>query len=336
MKLLLLLSALLACHPASASPLSDAIAPILAADQPEALKRLEALNPGQLNAKDAATRRCVIDRFQSPSPTPVADASLPPEIDQLLLVFQRYWRRALMHQTPVDKAGDQLFDDLRVLLAMPGAGLEALDAAISARIEKAGYHGLTGRTAPLYELMVWRSQEDRDEQIALPEGQAAVPLSLLDGFASSGWTSWASCDATGTGGWASGGRIMVVRPAWKLDSEDYRVSLLGHEAQHVLDKQRFPQLESADLEFRAKLVELILARETQRELLAKFSRDARSDRSLPHPFADAQLIAGLRRRLGVEDLSQASSAQIRAAAEAELLAHTARLNRDSRTALPER
>lgn len=332
MKLLCLaLLCLAASHPVAASPLADAIAPTLAADQPEALKRLKALPPEGLSATDAARRLCVLGRFSTPDAAEALEPSLPAPVARLLRIYRRYWRSVLMHEKAEAEAGKALFAALRAELAVPDADEGTLETAFRSRIESAGLHMLGGRTPPLYELMIWRSQEDRDEEVALPEGKAAVPLSLLDNFASLGWASWASCDATGTGGWASEGRIMVVRPAWKLDSEAYSVSLLGHEAQHVLDKKRFPQREAADLEFRAKLVELILASDSQSQLLAKFARDARSDPSLPHPFADAQVLTRLRRRLGIEDLSRATVEQIRSAASAELRAHTARLRSDSRS-----
>lgn len=62
----------------------------------------------------------------------------------------------------------------------------------------------------------------------------------------------------GTGGWASGkdGTINCIEQAYDFESESFLVSLLKHEAQHTVDMKRFPEITPAEMEYRAKLVEL--------------------------------------------------------------------------------
>lgn len=333
------LAALSACTPAAASPLNDALAPLFTLDQSEALHRLSALDPASLEAKDARTRLCVLERFSDPHAAERPEAGLSAGVARILSLFRRYWSDALLHRQTLEQADSALLQALRTELGLPGADLETAYAALQARIEAAGLHVLGGRTPPLYELMIWRTQIDSKERLPLPDGELEAPVSLLDDFVSAGWSSWASCDQTGTGGWTTASRIMAVRSAWQLDSEAYRVSLLGHEAQHFSDKQRFPKLESGDLEYRAKLVELILAHKTQADLLAKFTLRATRQRSLPHPFANFWVIEKLRERLHRQDLAPAAPEEIRSAALAELREHTAALLRSGAaqvgTALPD-
>ena len=50
--------------------------------------------------------------------------------------------------------------------------------------------------------------------------------------------------------------LYCVEWAYAPDTENFEVSYLKHEAQHLADFQRFPGLPSAELEYRAKLTEL--------------------------------------------------------------------------------
>ena len=73
----------------------------------------------------------------------------------------------------------------------------------------------------------------------------------------------------GTGGWASeDGTIQCIESAYDFESEKFTVSLLKHEAQHAKDLKEYPDITPAELEYRAKLVELYYSRDW--ELLGKF------------------------------------------------------------------
>jgi hypothetical protein len=189
-------------------------------------------------------------------------------------------------------------------------------------VERQGLHALGGVTAPLHELMVWRKQTSHSETVSLPEGSVHVTVTLLDDFVSLGWLAYATCDRHHTGGWATSEGLMVVAPSWDFTSEDYRISLLAHEAQHFADYRRYPKLGSADLEYRAKLVELILAEVTLRELLESFDAQAQPDRSSPHAFASHWVLTRLREQLATGDLAAAPRSRLREAAQTLLRQHT--------------
>jgi hypothetical protein len=200
-------------------------------------------------------------------------------------------------------------------------------------------HALGGVTAPLHEFMLWRQQTTQRETIALVDGTVDIQVTLLDGFVSLGWAAWGTCERSHTGGWATSDGIMVVAPAWKLDSEDYLVSLQAHEAQHFSDYRIYPKLASPDLEYRAKLVELALANQTQRALLEQFTAGAKRDRTLPHSFANYWVVEHLRMRLKTTSWDAVTTAAVRNAATAALAAHSAALDARGRdtvaTALPD-
>lgn len=92
-----------------------------------------------------------------------------------------------------------------------------------------------------------------------------------------------------------------MRDSWNLDSEQFRVSYLAHEAQHFADLRRFPRLEQPELEYRAKLVELARAEDSLHSLLEAFTHQSGTDRKSPHAFADFCVIQHLSKALFGDD-----------------------------------
>ena len=93
----------------------------------------------------------------------------------------------------------------------------------------------------------------------------------------------------GTGGWASpDGTINCIAQAYDFESERFLVSLLKHEAQHAVDMKRFPAITPAELEYRAKLVELHYSGDLG--LLQKFFAEADESRAGDsHAMASARM-----------------------------------------------
>jgi hypothetical protein len=311
---------------ARADDFSAALGPVFQDDLPQTLARLKDLPEASLSARTRSARACILARFARADPSAAdVDSRLPEDLAAVLRAYRRYWTASLMHTRTAAQAEAALSDDLGRLLPQAPAGLDARTEAAVAFAQKRGWHALGGLTAPLREYLLWKDQATRREDAALPGGRVAVTVSMLDGFASLGWGAWGTCDVAHTGGWATPEGLMVVVPGWDLSSDHYRVSLLAHESQHYADYPRFPKLAQTDLEYRAKLVELALARDAQADLLARFSSGARRERALPHPFAEWWVMKRLGDRLGTGDYKTWQPDAVRAAAAAELAAHTALL-----------
>jgi len=324
--------------PSSNPEFARALAPVFSVDMPEALERMAALTPATLDASQRRTRECMIDRFGQDA-APSKDGALAAPVEAVLQAYRRYWTTALMQRASLEGAETALSADLGKLLGAPASGIEAQTEEAVHTAEKYGLHALGGVTAPLHEFMLWRQQTTQRETIALVDGTVDIQVTLLDGFVSLGWAAWGTCERSHTGGWATSDGIMVVAPAWKLDSEDYLVSLQAHEAQHFSDYRIYPKLASPDLEYRAKLVELALANQTQRALLEQFTAGAKRDRTLPHSFANYWVVEHLRMRLKTTSWDAVTTAAVRNAATAALAAHSAALDARGRdtvaTALPD-
>lgn len=320
-----------ASTPAAQAAMAEAHNALLQGDARRALRALAAVPAAQFGDDDASNRACLFERFDRDAPpalsTPIHDVF----VRQVIEAYRDHWWHALRAPARRDALEDGLFRRLRALLAPAADGardIEALKPALNARLRAAGYHALAGdRTPPLQELMLWRRQDSRDEQVELPEGVQRVRLEVLDDFAVRGWSHYARCGLGSAAGWATTEGVYAVRPAYDdLEGEQFRVSLLGHEAQHFADYVRFPGLLPWQLEYRAKLVELWMANQTQPQLLKRFSLAQSDDQDSPHTYANKRVLQAVKSRLSAAvELADATLPAIRSAALAALLDDTQRL-----------
>ncbi len=143
---------------------------------------------------------------------------------------------------------------------MPEADLDALEDAIKERLSASGWHTLGGTTGPFLGPYIWQETDKTDYAVELPDRTEDLTVFWMDGFIMRSWLDWLSDGETGTGGWAKEEGIYCVRDAYADKSryaEYFNVSFLKHEAQHHADLRR-GITKSSELEYRAKLVELML------------------------------------------------------------------------------
>lgn len=309
--------------PEAKRAVSAAAGQALQGNMRRALAELDAVPAVEFRSREGTVRNCMRERF-----APDADGSLPtrfgPFTNRALGVYRAYWRAALLH--PGNRASEE--ERLhRNLARLTGLSVDAepdrIREEIKAHLAAEGFHALMGRTPPLLELIVWKEQKSELRNVPLPEGGYEIRVNVLDDFASLGWSAYATCDRSFTGGWVGSEAIYAVRPGWKsLEDENFRISFLAHETQHFADKERFGDLESWQLEYRGKLAELALAETTIPRLLSAFASNQGDDPAVPHSFANKHVLAGLRRQLNLSpsaDFGGLSVSAINEAARALLL-----------------
>ena len=220
---------------------------------------------------------------------------------------------------PEAEAADKLLARLKKRLDLPDADEARLTERLQAAFEAEGYHALFGKTQGYYGPYVWRETVPAVYQVELPDGSAEYTVNLLKGFVFRSWMDYLTFGRYGTGGWASpDGTINCIEQAYDLESERFRVSLLKHEAQHTVDRKRFPQITPAELEYRAKLVELHFSGDPG--LLQKFLSEA--DESKPD---DSHAVASARIGREFADTDQTVLSCIQTQALELLRAHTREL-----------
>ena len=241
---------------------------------------------------------------------------VPEFLDQILLLYQVYYRDIFYCGLPEPEAADKLLTQLKVLLDLPDAEEGQLAQRLCAVFKQHGYHALFGKTQGYYGPYVWKDTVPTVYSVELPDGTAEYTVNILGGFVSRSWMDYLTFGRFGTGGWASpDGTINCIEQAYDFESERFLVSLLKHEAQHTVDMKQFPGITPAELEYRAKLVELHYSGDLG--LLQKFLSAA--DESRPN---DSHAIASARLKREFADTDQKNLSHIQTRALELLHAHT--------------
>ena len=241
---------------------------------------------------------------------------IPDKLNDILRLYQVYYRDTFYCGVPEAEAADRLLAQLRALLHLPDAEEALLAERLQSVFEAEGYHALFGKTQGYYGPYIWREIVPTVYQVQLPDGTAEYTVNILKGFIFRSWMDYLTFGRYGTGGWASpDGTINCVEQAYDFASERFLVSLLKHEAQHTVDMKRFPEITPAELEYRAKLVELHYSGDVG--LLQKFLSEADESKA-----GDSHATASAKIKREFADTDQGSLSCIQARALALLHAHT--------------
>lgn len=241
---------------------------------------------------------------------------IPDNLNNILRLYQIYFRDTFYCGIPEEEAADKLLTGLRELLNLPDAEEELLTKQLQSEFTDAGYHSLFGKTQGYYGPYIWRDTVPTVYRVELPDGTAEYTVNILKGFVFRSWMDYLTFGRYGTGGWASpDGTINCVEQAYDFASERFLVSLLKHEAQHTVDMQQFPEITPAELEYRAKLVELHYANDLG--LLQKFLSEADESKA-----SDSHAIAAARIKREFSDTNQQSLPCVQARALELFHAHT--------------
>ena len=241
---------------------------------------------------------------------------IPDNLNDILRFYQIYFRDIFYCGLPEVEAADKLLTGLRAFLNMPDADEVLLTKQLQSVFEADDYHALFGKTQGYYCPYIWRNTVPAVYRVELPGGTAEYTVNILKGFVFRSWMDYLTFGRYGTGGWASpDGTINCVEQAYDFASERFLVSFLKHEAQHTVDMKRFPEITPAELEYRAKLVELHYSSDLS--LLQKFLSEADENKT-----DDAHAIASVRIKRELADTDQRSLICIQTQAITLFHAHT--------------
>ena len=241
---------------------------------------------------------------------------IPDVLNDILRLYQIYFRDVFYCGVSEADAANQLRMQLKRLLNMADADEALLTEKLQSAFEEKGYHALFGKTQGYYGPYIWRETQPTVYRVDLPDGTAEYTVNILKGFVFRSWMDYLTFGRYGTGGWASpDGTINCIEQAYDFESERFLVSLLKHEAQHTVDMKRFAGITPAELEYRAKLVELHYSGDLGR--LQKFLSEADESRT-----SDSHAIASVRIKRDFADTDQTQLSCIQARALELLRAHT--------------
>ena len=244
---------------------------------------------------------------------------IPDRLNDILRLYQVYYRDTFYCGLPEAAAADKLLTGLKALLDVPDADEAQLTERLQVLFEAEGYHALFGKTQGYYGPDIWRDTVPTLYRVELPDKTAEYTVNILKGFVFRSWMDYLTFGRYGTGGWASpDGTINCIEQAYDFESERFLVSLLKHEAQHTVDMKQFPGITPAELEYRAKLVELHYSNDLG--LLQKFLSEADESKT-----DDSHAVASARIQREFADTDQGELSGIQARAQEVFHAHTKEL-----------
>ncbi len=224
-------------------------------------------------------------------------------LDDVLKIFQEYWRSQLLN--PKDEFPQTLFNELKILVIEKkiqsneeAITIDNIQDYIAKYSNSLGYYTNVGKTGNFFDIFIWKTQKDTIYNSSINNKNSQAKVIFLEDIVTMGWEEYASLGKYYPAGWATEEALFCVRSAYDLKSEDFLISYIAHESRHFEDYKLFPKLKnSKDLEYRAKLVELSLAKSTLYELLEWFSNNAVKDSESGHPFANYCVIRDLSKLL---------------------------------------
>ena len=216
-------------------------------------------------------------------------------LNKILLIYQKYYREVFFLEENVNVAEENMRTRFLKFFDIENRDIvldEIEEEYVTKAFQKQHIEFLGGRTGGYYGPYIWRNTDVKKFEVVLPDGIQEYEVKILEGFLSKSWLDYLSFGSVGTGGWTDGdGIINCVKESYDFTSENFLVSLLKHEAQHVMDLKNYPKMTSEELEYRAKLVELIYSKE--RNLLRQFISEAdNSNAKNGHSMAANRIVEG--------------------------------------------
>ena len=211
--------------------------------------------------------------------------------DAVVSIYRKYWILALMGNMSKPEGEAFLNTSLRRVISQWDQAEHANQSSdifelVGKIFDEKGIHYLDTPAPPLRDLFLWRTEKSRKYSVRLTDQTQMVSVTFINDIYSQGWKLFATLDLVATTGWVEGDHLYCVDGAYDRSSENFEVSYLKHESRHLADFERFPGLQSAELEYRAKLTELAFASTSTRQLLDDFTSKSASNPASPHAYAN--------------------------------------------------
>jgi hypothetical protein len=225
-------------------------------------------------------------------------------IDDLLIIYRDYWRSSFLDQSPDNDSNLKiiLIDFFNRKYDASISFDDSIDASLDLYLKKYVSDSdllTTGfaKTGKFYDLLIWKTQSDTLYEFPVHDENIESMVIFMDDFITLGWQEYATLGRHYPGGWASTDALYCVKKAYDLKSESFLVSYLAHEGRHFADYKIFPDLSGEDLEYRAKLTELSLAKESIHKLIEFFIKNGNADSDNPHAKANHKVIENLSKKI---------------------------------------
>jgi len=221
-------------------------------------------------------------------------------------IYRKYWREELLKENKEERTDSLLYINLTDYLIsnnLTTISRDSLsrtiknDSELKRIIESQGF-----KTKFLYrngfqEAIIWDKETINEYEVTLPKDTITAKVIFIENYHLNGYDYYASMGSAQVGGWATQGEATLHcnKREYDLSSEKFRISYLKHESIHFTDLNDYPNLSSADLEYRAKVIELMhCTKTTIYDRINDFIHAANSSqRTHSHPYANYSIIKNL-------------------------------------------
>ena len=272
-------------------------------DVKTALTFLEFSNTERITSKDLKFKTQFENRFKYTNDKSDYLANRTSPVTELLKIYRNYWRVSLLdnsqnHDTTLVQNVAQFLIDNCPPAHKLMANEDSLNIYLKKYIQSFDlYTTGFGKTGKYFDLLVWASEKDTTYSFLSRNEKTSAQIVFMDDFITLGWEEYATLDEYYPGGWATKKALYCVKKAYDLNSEEFMISYLAHESRHFADYKLFPKLQSADLEYRAKLTEVSMAQKTLYEILESFINNANYESENGHSIANYSVVRDLSKAL---------------------------------------
>lgn len=268
-------------------------------DVKSALAVLESADLNNLTEKDLKFKTQFDIRFKNEFDESDYLESRKSQITELLHIYHNYWRLSLLDNSKnydsllIQSVAHFLTDNYELARELI-TNEDSLNVYFKKYIESFGLHTTGfGKTGKYFDLLVWASEKDTTYTFLLHDEKTTADVVFMENFITLGWEEYATLERYYPGGWATKEALYCVKKAYDLNSEGFLVNYLAHESRHFADYKIFPKLMSADLEFRAKLTELSMSRNTLYKSIEFFINNSNYESENGHSVANYCVIRDL-------------------------------------------
>jgi len=227
-------------------------------------------------------------------------------VNDISNIYREYWRVELMKSLPESRTDSTLYNNIiDYVLAnkLTRLSKDSLrknikdDSVLKEIIEKEGFKVEFKFRNGIQEIFIWNKESTIKYDVILPKDTVKTTVVFIESYHINGYDEFATFGNSQVGGWAikESATLYCNKRTYDLNSEKFEVSYLKHESLHFTDLNNYPNLSSADLEYRSKLIELMYCTEgTIYDRVSEFVSGAnKADRENSHPYANYILIQNL-------------------------------------------
>jgi hypothetical protein len=227
-------------------------------------------------------------------------------VNDISNIYREYWRVELMKPLSESRTDSTLYNNITDYLLsnkLTRLSKDSLhkniknDSVLKEIIEKEGFKVDFKFRNGFQEIFIWNKESTKKYEVILPKDTIQTTVVFIESYHINGYDEFATTGDSQVGGWAikESATLYCNKGSYDLNSETFEVSYLKHESLHFTDLNNYPNLSSADLEYRSKVIELMYCtEETIYDKIGMFMSSANEkNRDNSHPYANYVLIKNL-------------------------------------------